>query len=119
MRKKIKSFGELEDGWDFGTGRASPPEVINKAVEIYNLSETYGIEANAFPGTDGEIMFAIYPESHYLEFTFELDDSVTFYREKDDQEICYQEGLSFEDAKTKIGEFEHKVGDWQHGQENS
>ncbi len=49
-------------------------------------------------------MLTIYFDDHYLEFTLEPNGNVTFYQEKGDKEIAYQEGLSLQDAKAKIAE---------------
>ncbi|MGE5446246.1 MAG: hypothetical protein ACM3SR_16895 [Ignavibacteriales bacterium] len=67
------------------------------------------METDAFPGTNGEIMLTVYYHNYYLEFTIEPSRHITFYREMDRVEISYQEGLSIENAKTKIMEFWNEI----------
>jgi hypothetical protein len=55
VRKKIISFGRLEEGWDFGQGYPAPPAVVNVALMLYGFGEQLGLEMDAFPGDNGDI----------------------------------------------------------------
>jgi hypothetical protein len=104
--RKFREFKELESGWHYGEGIAIEQSILDSAIALHQEAIRLAFfEADAFPGLNGEVMFTICFENHYLEFTLEPDGVITFYREKNDEELCYQEGLSFEEAKTKIGEF--------------
>lgn len=101
--RKIQGFKKLENGWHYGEGVALEQSILDNAIALHQEAIRLAFfETDAFPGFNGEVMFTIYFENHYLEFTLEPNGVVTFYREKDDEEICYQEGLSFEEAKAKI-----------------
>jgi len=63
------------------------------------------LETDAFPGLNGEVMFTVYANDHYLEFALEADGAVAFCHEEADREVCYREGLSFEEARAKLREF--------------
>ncbi|MCP4683059.1 MAG: hypothetical protein GY864_12055 [Desulfobacterales bacterium] len=105
-KKKIQSFKELKSGWHYGEAVPLEQSILDKAISLNREAIRLAFfETDAFPGLNGEVMFTIYYEGHYLEFTFEPDGSVTFYHEEADKEISYQQGLSFQDAKTKIKEF--------------
>jgi len=109
-KSKIQSFKELKNGWHYGEGVSFGQSILDKAITLHQEAIRLALfETDAFPGLNGEVMFTIYFENHYLEFTLKPDDRVTFYREKKGEEVCYQEGLSFEEAKTKIGEFRKEI----------
>lgn len=104
--KKIRSFKQLTQGWSYGEGKPFKDSILNDAISVIREAFNLGFNiTDAFPGLDGEVMCTIYHEDHYLEFTLEPDGNVTFVREKSDDEICYLEGLSLQDAKEKIREF--------------
>ena len=105
--EKILGFAELRDGWHYGEGVPPEESVLDNAISFSREAVRLAFfETDAFPGINGEVMFTIYYHDHYLEFTVEPDSSsVTFYREKGGEEVCYQEGLSFQEAKARIGEF--------------
>ncbi len=81
VQGKIRSFGELPDGWDFGAGRASPPGVVEEARKIYQLGKSLGLEADAFPGLDGEISVAFYAQEHTVEVRVNTDLSLDLVHE--------------------------------------
>lgn len=104
--RKILGFRELGDGWHYGEGVLPKNSVLDDAISLNQEAVRLAFfETDVFPGINGEVMLTVYYCNHYLEFTIEPDGSVTFYREKDNEEVCYQEGLSFQEAKAKIGEF--------------
>ena len=104
--RKLQEFKNLQNGWHYGEGVSFQQAIIDNTISLHQEAIRLTLfETNAFPGLNGEIMLAIYSGVHYLEFTLEPDDSVTFYREKDNEEICYQEELSLDKAKVKIEQF--------------
>ncbi len=108
--KKIHDFKKLGKGWSYGEGEPFKGSILNDAISL--IREAFNLAfytTDAFPGLNGEVMCTIYHEDNYLEFTLEPDGNVTFAREKSDDEICYQEGLSLQDAKEKIGEFRKEI----------
>lgn len=103
--KKIHDFKKLGKGWSYGEGEPFKDSILNNAISL--IREAFNLAfytTDTFPGLNGEVMCTIYYSNHYLEFILEPDGDVTFTREKGDEEICYQEGLSLQDAKEKIRE---------------
>ncbi len=104
--EKIYDFQKLEKGWSYGEGIPFQESILDDAVSLIKEAIKFAFyTTDAFPGLDGEIMCTVYYHEHYLEFIIESDRSVTFSREKDGEEICYQEGLLLQDAKDKIKGF--------------
>jgi hypothetical protein len=104
--RKLLQFRSLEEGWHYGEGKAINLVCLDRAFDLYQEATHLALfETDAFPGLNGEVMLTIYLQDHYLEFTFEPDGKVTFYQEKDKQEVCYLEGLSYDQAKAKLKEF--------------
>jgi len=54
-------------------------------------------------------MVTIYHLDHYLEFTIEPNGSITFVRERGDEEMVSQEGLTTEQARVIISEFRKEI----------
>lgn len=102
---KIRDFLQLKPGWHFGEGKPPDKNIIERALFLAERAIAVLFNIDAFPGIDGEIMVTIYHYNHYLEFTFETDNSVTYVHEKDGKEVCYQEHLSFEIALKELDNF--------------
>ncbi len=103
---KITSFKQLQAGWHFGSGVPPTEEAIAKALVLNAEAEKVGfIKTNAFAGIDGEIRVTAYHGPIYLELTIEPDGLITYVYELDNQEIAYEENLSFEGALAKLHAF--------------
>lgn len=108
--KKIHDFRTLVKGWSYGEGELFNNSVLNNAISLLQEASKLGFHTtDAFPGLNGEVMCTIYHENHYLEFVIELDGNITFVHEKSDDEICYQEGLSLQEAKKKVEELKKLI----------
>ena len=108
--RKINKFLALDEGWHYGEGVPISKTIIQRAIQLNREAIRRAFyETDAFPGVNGEIMFTIYYGKHYLEFIIEPDKSVTASHELEDEEISYQEGLSFQEAKSKIEEFRKEL----------
>ena len=108
--KKIRRFGEFENGWHYGEGVSFEQSVLDNAIALNREAIRLAFyETDAFPGTDGEVMLVVYSGDYDLEFVFERDGSVTFCHERGDEEICYRERLSLQDARTIIAKFREKT----------
>ena len=100
---KIRSFKQLKKGWSYGEGVPFKDSMLNDAISLIREANVAGFyRTNAFPGLNGEVMCTIYHKEHYLEFSIEIDGSVVFCREDGDDEVCYQEKLSLNDAKQNL-----------------
>ena len=107
--RKIISFRDLEKGWNNGEGGPPTESAVKKAVMIVEQAMMSMLDTGAFPGTDGEIMVTVYHKEHYQEFIIETDDTVTFVHEINDEEVFYEENLSFKKALNKFNEFCEKI----------
>ena len=80
--EKVKSFGDLPDGWHYGEGEAVSPHQIKRAERFLLLAEIWGFEeANAFPGVDGQIELTFYPDDRTFALMFETDGTVSITEE--------------------------------------
>lgn len=81
ITKKIISFSELPDGWDFGGGYAISPKVISMALRIQKIGARLGLTHDAFPEPDGGVSVAFYAEDHVIQFTVNADLSIEVIHE--------------------------------------
>lgn len=65
--EKIRSFGELDDGWHFGEGHAATTETVDMARRISDIGRTLGLRVDAFPSPDGDISVEFYRGDETLE----------------------------------------------------
>lgn len=82
--KKIKSFANLENGWDFGQGVVPCDEVIGSAIQLYNLGVIQGFEMSARPETNGGIIIGFSVEDDFIYVT--VNDNSTF-------DLVYEKGI--------------------------
>jgi hypothetical protein len=103
--QKIYGFKDLPVGWHYGSGVPPTDEAIRKALLLNAEAGFAGFrKTNAFPGIDGEIQVTAYHGSIYLELMLELDGTVIFVYEYNDQEIDYEE-LTLNEAIARIRTF--------------
>lgn len=108
--EKIREFKNLPQGWHYGRGIPPSDATIENAIELNIEAANNGFtKTNAFPGIEGEIQFTIYPGETYLEFTLEINGSITFLYEENGEEKEYRENLSFDEAIQKISNFKEKL----------
>lgn len=101
-QRKIHNFLRFKSGWHFGEGVAPSYEVAEQASAIVEQASFYGVDTDAFPGIDGEIMVTVYRDNNYLEFTSETDGTVTFVHERRRRQISYKEGLQLNQALDEV-----------------
>lgn len=100
--EKLGTLSLLEAGWHYGEG--VPPLFSCVAIVeplLIKLQEEE-IATDIFPGLDGEVRLTTYRGSLYEEYTFEIDGTVTYARERGDVEEVYIEGKSIEWATGNI-----------------
>jgi hypothetical protein len=101
--KKIESFRELRPGWHYGEGVAPNEITVRNATRLNRLAHALGFpKTDAFPGVDGDVILVIYHENYDLEFTLRASGGITYYKMKEDEDIEYEKGLSFEQASIKV-----------------
>lgn len=106
---KIDSFLKLDQGWHFGKGVPASEKVADIATKLINMASMSVFDTDAFPGIDGEIMVTIYHKEHYIEFTVEVDGSITYAYQFGDEDELLEEGLTFNEAKMKLDQFSEKI----------
>lgn len=108
--EKINSFAELPSGWRFGEGGAISAGKISFAVNLILYAENLGItRANAFAGSDLELLISFYFENKSIDLTFEADGSITFAADCDGEQVGFQENLTLKDAYDKIWQFQNQT----------
>jgi hypothetical protein len=99
IRKKIKSFGSLEEGWDFGVGSPAPPNVVNSALALYDFGRDSGFEMDAFPGAGGDISVDFYIKDELVQILINTDLTYELTHEVgigfNYKEVAYFEDINF------------------------
>jgi hypothetical protein len=108
---KILSFRNLSMGWDYGTGCPMAEPVIQNALKWSDFLEGRGfLYADAFPGSDGEIVLAAGLLDHYVEVIVESDaKTISVAYDFQRKQVCYQLHKSPEEAKEIILEIGGKI----------
>lgn len=108
--KKILSFNNLLDGWNYGEGVHIQKKTIASARDINDYIRSCGFfETDAFPVPDGSIMTTLYHDKDYLEFIIHPDKSITYIREKNKNVIVHEENQSSDDTKVFINKFRGEI----------
>lgn len=107
---KLKSFRHLPEGWHFGSGGPLQANVISEAERTYNLLIFLGLtRTNAFAGSDGEAQVVAYHRNHVVSITVEANLSFTVDHEVDGNSVDYDDGLNFDNVKTKLREIAERI----------
>lgn len=113
IEEKIRSFGDLPAGWDFGRGEPASAATIEDAIQVYRFGRSLDLDIEVFPGTNGEIAVAFYQEEHSIEFIIDADQSLSYHIEEgqgfDYRRIECVEGASFEVAREKLIELSRRT----------
>ena len=107
---KIIGFSQYRRGWHYGEGVPFGERTIGLALKLHQeiIRQAFFV-TDAFPGLQGQILVTIYYGDHYLEFTVEPDETISFCQEEQDVEILNCEGLSFEQAIKQLQEFRRQT----------
>jgi hypothetical protein len=108
---KLNEFRTLEAGWCYGEGVAlKDSPLIDPGVQIATaLIQAGFVDTDAFPGIHGEVRVTAYKGDHYLEFTCEGPDRITFAYELEQNEIEFSEGISLKEAINKIKDYRKQI----------
>ena len=108
--RKILDIEKLDEGWHFGDGIPIKKEIIEKALIIDEKAFNCGYyETDAIPGINGEIEVTIYYLDDYFEFIIEKNEEVTYVHEYNNNEIAYEENISFSNALKKIEKLKEEL----------
>ena len=83
IAEAIKSFGNLPDGWDYGTGVSASNKVIQEALRLLEYGRLSGYNVNARPDPDGSIILG-----------FSIDEDFVYITVKENKlyNIAYEQG---------------------------
>lgn len=104
---KVKSFENLAVGWHYGEGGPIEPEIIARALDIYEMFLLHGLtRTDAFAGVNGEVQITAYRADHFVSVTVERSQSFTLVHElpNDTGPDRYEDGLALEQLKQRLGE---------------
>ena len=110
---KIRSFGSLPSGWNYGSGGPARPWVVSRALDCLSQMILLGMsETDAFPGPDGQIMVTSYQGKHSFELTVEVDGTFTVAHQVDGHDVSFQPELTSIQANLElvriVGELERE-----------
>lgn len=107
---KIQEFTNLDSDWCYGSGVKFSQSVIDDAIKILGLVNTYGFyETDAFPGADGEVMITAYRDKFYFEILIYEDKKYDFIVEINDDETSRNEGINFNAVIASLKQFRETV----------
>ncbi|MBF0283979.1 MAG: hypothetical protein HQL51_05925 [Magnetococcales bacterium] len=107
---KLKEFEHLTDGWCHGEGVAIERDVLISAGDLLASMARGGFDStDVFPGLSGEVRVTAYHKKHYLEFTIELPEDITFLHEFEQQEMVWLEHLSQDQAFSLVLDYSSKL----------
>jgi len=107
--RKINEFCNFSKGWHFNEGVPPTKKIARKAIILVEHAIMSMFDTDVFPGIDGEVMVTIYHKNHYLEFTIETDEQVTFVYQINNKDVAYEESISFDSALKKLNYFSESI----------
>ncbi|MBF0553331.1 MAG: hypothetical protein HQK96_02100 [Nitrospirae bacterium] len=114
---KILRYSTYSDEWYCEQGRLPSAKVVKQAVELLHTAQTYSFFVDSTLGADGEIELVVYHDNDGLQFIITEDNGIEFRHERKSdlskpflpedeiEQICYEEGIKFDDAIAKINHF--------------
>jgi len=103
---KIRRFSNLESGWRYGEGVPPNQDVVNRAIELIEKSiQSSFNKTDATPQIDGGIELTISHNNFTLEIHLEPDDTITYYKMRDNVDIEPQDSINLENLHFKIRQF--------------
>ena len=84
VSEKIKSFGTMPYGWNFGEGIPANESTINLADEIKSYGNYYGYDSDAHLATDGGIylVFSLKGKDDFIDVMINSDNTLYLKYEK-------------------------------------
>ena len=96
-------------------GKSKTPAEYTRSLarQLAQTANNQGFfETDAFLGIGGQVQIVVYYFEHYLEFTVELDGSISYFMEHGSTEIESREKLSIEEVLEIIRVFGKKIWTW-------
>lgn len=80
--EKIRSFQDLQIGWDFGQGVPPPEFIIRKSIKFYQEGLNQGFKCDANPAPNGGIIISLFIDDNFIFITLNPDNTYDFIYEK-------------------------------------
>jgi hypothetical protein len=114
IEDKIRSFATLQDGWNYGEGRAPSQAVIEQAILIHREGKKLGLDAEVFPFGDGDIEISMYMRDHFMDVFVYNDGRMDFSYEvgigKQYETIESKESISMPEVKERLCQLPRRCG---------
>ncbi|MBF0516072.1 MAG: hypothetical protein HQK97_02985 [Nitrospirae bacterium] len=112
--RKMLSYSTYAKGWYFGQGSPLSAKVLNQSMYLLYTAQAYSFFVDCALGVDGEIELVVYHDNDRLQFIITENNEIEFEHERksdllrpflpedETEEVCYEVGITFDDAITKI-----------------
>jgi hypothetical protein len=67
IEQKIRSFMSLPVGWNFGESTPPKWEIVDLAIQIYKIGNSFGLSCEVFPVADGQIEVSLYRNDQFMD----------------------------------------------------
>jgi hypothetical protein len=94
---------------------------MKQAIELLHTAQTYSFFVDSTIGAEGEIQLIVYHDNDRLQFSITENNGIEFEHERksdlsrpflpedETEEVCYEVGITFDDAKTKINNLGREI----------
>ena len=87
LLNKLKELASLPDGWHFGEGVPTRPEVLIATLDLYYRTARYDLKTDAFPWSNGSVSLVFYERDMCVEISI---------HERDTYDVVVEKGYGFE-----------------------
>lgn len=105
---KLLSFANLPEGWNYGEGSPPTERTVHRAIEIYKVGKSYGLDCEVFPVSDGCIEVSLYRNKYFIDILVKGDGTLDYTYEvgigSNFQEVEQTEDISFDEVKKHVGD---------------
>lgn len=106
IEKKLLSFLDLPEKWNFGEGMAISQAVINRAFLLVSIGHLLDYKVDVFPGNDGDVAVAFYYSDFTTEVIVERNLSLEYFKEKgknlDYIQVDHRNDVSVNEVKLEL-----------------
>lgn len=87
LLNKLNDLANLAEGWHFGEGVPTKPEVLIATLDLYYRIARYDLKVDAFPWPNGYVTLVFYNADKCVEIVI---------RERDDYDVVVEQGHGFD-----------------------
>ncbi|MBF0320634.1 MAG: hypothetical protein HQL01_12615 [Nitrospirae bacterium] len=111
---KILLYSTYPEGWFYGQGSPPSDTVVKQAIGLLHTAQVYSLFVDSALGVEGEIQLVVYHDNDRYQFTIAGNNGIEFLHERKNklsdaflpdgaiEEICCEDGITFDGAMTKI-----------------